>query len=204
MMITKLGIVMFGIGAVATTVIGQEIKVPAEVAPFIEAGAKAIAVESADLNGDGRKDYVLVLHRDGVAKDTEDFPVDQRPLLVLIRGADGRLSIAKRNNKIVMCDQCGGVFGDPFEGIRVRRNSFTVDHYGGSNWRWKYEYQFNYSRIDQTWQLVRVKDVSYHTSNPNKMTTMYFTPPRDYGKINVEAFDPENYLNEKAKRRAEQ
>lgn len=171
----------------------DELKVPAEVLPFVEKGTKAIALEVADLNGDGRMDFVLVLERENPAKDADDFPVSQRPLLLLVRGEDGKLTEAKRNERVVMCSQCGGVFGDPFEGIEVARNTFTVNLYGGSSWRWKYSYKFNYSRIDRTWQLVRVEEISYHTSDPEKMKTSVFTPPKDYGKIDFAEFDPENY-----------
>ena len=171
----------------------EELKVPAEVQPFVEAGTKAIAVEAADLNGDGRGDFVLVLEKANPAKDADDFPVNERPLLLLLRGADGKLSEAKRNERVVMCSRCGGVWGDPFEGVEVGRNTFTVSHYGGSNWRWKYAYTFNYSRIDKTWQLVRTEELSYHTSNPDKMERHVYTPPRDFGKIDIADFDPEKY-----------
>ena len=171
----------------------EELQVPAEVRPFVEAGTKAIAVEAADLNGDGRGDFVLVLERENPAKDEDDFPVNQRPLLLLVRDEGGRLAAAKRNERLVMCSKCGGVFGDPFEAVEVGRNTFTVHLYGGSNWRWKYSYKFNYSRLDKTWQLVRAEEISYHTSDPDKMKTRVFTPPKDYGKVDLADFDPENY-----------
>lgn len=171
----------------------DELKIPAEVQPFVERGTKAIALEAADLNGDGRKDFVLVLERENPSKDENDFPVNQRPLLILLRGEDGRLAEAKRNERVVMCSQCGGVFGDPFEGVTAARNTFTVMFYGGSAWRWAYSYKFNYSRVDKTWQLVRAQEISYHTSDPDKMKTLVFTPPKDFGKIDIADFDPENY-----------
>lgn len=171
----------------------EELQIPAEVRPFVETGTKAIALEAADLNGDGRGDFVLVLERENPSLDRDDFPLNQRPLLILLRGVDGKLSAAKRNELLVMCSKCGGVFGDPFEGVEVGRNTFTVNFYGGSNWRWKYAYKFNYSRVDQTWQLVRAEEISYHTSDPDKMETRVFTPPRDYGKIDLADFDPEHY-----------
>ncbi|HMH42691.1 MAG TPA: hypothetical protein VK557_04360 [Pyrinomonadaceae bacterium] len=179
-----------------------EIKLPLEVTPFVEKGTKAIALESGDLNGDGRGDFILVLEKANPAKDKDDFPSDQRPLLILLRGADGKLVLTKRNERIVMCSQCGGVFGDPFEGVIAGRNTFSVEHYGGSSDRWKYSYKFNYSQIDKTWELVRVEELNYHTYNPDKMKTSIYTPPRDFGKIDIADFDPENYLNQAAKRRA--
>ena len=179
-----------------------ELKVPAEVAPFVEGGTKAIAVEKGDLNGDGREDFILVLEKESPAKDEYGFPSKQRPLLILLRGADGKLTAAKRNERIVMCSECGGIFGDPFEGITAGRNTFTAEFYGGSAWRWKYSYKFNYSRIDKTWQLVRVEELSYHTSDPDKMKTRIYTPPKDFGKIDIADFDPENYLKKAARRKA--
>ena len=171
-----------------------ELKVPAEVLPFVEAGTKAIAVEQGDLNGAGRVDVLLVLEREKPAKDENDLPVNQRPLLILLRGADGKLSAAKRNERIIMCSDCGGIFGDPFEGVSVGRNTFTAEFYGGSAWRWKNSYKFNYSRIDKTWQLVRAEYLSYHTSDPDKVETKIYTPPKNFGKIDIADFDPENYL----------
>ncbi|HEV2761602.1 MAG TPA: hypothetical protein VGV38_01310 [Pyrinomonadaceae bacterium] len=177
---------------------GDELKIPSEVAPFVEQGTKAIALEAADLNGDGAQDFVLVLEKEKPDLGEYDLPSNQRPLLILVRGADGRLALAKRNERVVLCSRCGGVFGDPFEGVEVGRNTFTVHLYGGSSWRWKLAYKFNYSRIDKTWQLVRAEDISFHTSDPNKARTRIHTPPRDFGKIDLADFDPENYLKKSA------
>jgi len=188
-----------GLLVLPLTIVAQEtdLKVPAEVIPFVESGTKAIALEKSDLNGDGRDDFILVLEKEKPAKDADDFPVGQRPLLILLRGADGKLTLAKRNDRVVMCSQCGGVFGDPFEGVIAGKNTFSVEHYGGSSWRWKYSYKFNYSRIDKTWQLVRVEDISYHTSDPEKAKTKIYTRPKYFGKIDIARFDPDNYLRKK-------
>lgn len=178
---------------------GQEINLTPEVGAFVEKGTKAIAVEKADLDGDRDDDFVLVLEKEK-PEMVDDFPVRQRPLLILRRSADGKLQLVKRNDLLVMCSQCGGVFGDPFASLEVGRNTFTVHHYGGSNWRWKVSYKFNYSRIDKTWQLVRVESISYHTSDPDKMERDIHTPPKHFGKIDIADFDPENYLRKNLKR----
>ena len=86
--------------------------------------------------------------------------------------------------------------GDPFQGVDVGPGTFTVANGGGSGWRWFYEYTFNYSRRDQTWQLVRVKEVE---GQPTTAEVKMFTPPRHFGKIDIAAFDPSNWKNQGAR-----
>lgn len=168
----------------------RAVKVPAEVVPFIERGTKAIALETADLNGDGRSsDFVLVLERRKTKRDKYDLPINQRPLLILVRQPDNSLKLAGRNEKVVFCSVCGGVFGDPFAGIEVSRNTFTVSLYGGSNLRWTEDYTFDYSRRDKTWQLVRIESGSFHVFEPEKIEKKV-TTPKKFGKINLADFDP--------------
>jgi hypothetical protein len=173
----------------------EAVKVPDEVKPFIEQRAKPIALESSDLNGDGLKDYILVLERENpTLKDEDDFPKNQRPLLILVRGADNKLTAAKQNELIVLCSNCGGMMGDPFVGVTVGKNTFTVNHYGGSAWRWSVDYKFNYSRIDKTWQLVRIEETSFNANDPEKThKRKIMTPPRNFGKVDIADFDPSKY-----------
>lgn len=165
---------------------------PAEVRAFIEPGTKPLNVARADLNGDGREDVILVLEKENT-RETGDVHDDQRPLLILIRQPDNTLKLAKRNDKIVHCSACGGVMGDPFQPIAAGFKTFTVSAYGGSSWRWSVEYKFNYSRLDDTWQLVRVTEATFHSSLPEEGKSEVFTPPKDYGKIDVADFALENW-----------
>ena len=192
----KITVILFLALFSATAANAQDnaVKVPADVKPFIGEGSKAIAYETADLNGDGTKDVILVLEKK-TPENTEPDSDDERPLIILVRDKKNRLSEAKRNDRIVMCAQCGGVFGDPFAGITVARNTFTVNHYGGSAWRWTADYKFNYSRIDRTWQLVRIERTSYHNVRPMRETLKrtVLTPPKDFGKVDIADFDPADY-----------
>ena len=174
----------------APTIISAQdsaLKIPAEVKPFVEKGAAAIAVESADLNGDGTMDFVLVTEPLKPEAKSDEDNGDERTLSILTRDREGKLTLAKSNREVVYCKSCGGVFGDPFAGIEAKRNSFTVNNYGGSAWRWSESYQFNYSRIDKTWQLVRAESENYHTSDPNKVKTKIRTP-KTFGKIDIADF----------------
>lgn len=170
-------------------------EVPREIQPFVEVGTIPISISRADLDGDGLDDFVLVLERQKSKESDPDIQENQRLLLILIRQADGRIKEAKRNTKIVYCSTCGGMMGDPFEGIEVGLKTFTVSHYGGSAWRWSTNYQFNYSRKDNTWQLVKVEESHFHASEPEQMETKIYTPPKNFGKIDITDFDPENWKN---------
>jgi hypothetical protein len=172
----------------------EEVELPAELQPFVPNDHFALDYETGDLNGDGREDCILIVQ---AGKPSEEHdPIEKpRPLIILVRSADGSLSQTKRNDKVVYCETCGGVMGDPYQGIKIEKNRFTVQHYGGSAWRWSSEYTFGYSRKDDTWQLVSVELTDFHASDPdNTKQEKLFTPPRDYGKIDIGDFDPENYL----------
>lgn len=166
---------------------------PADLLPLIEAGSHLLAFAAADLNGDGRQDYVFILEKQKSKADDPDIEIGQRPLLLALRGVDGRLKVAKRNDKVVLCATCGGVFGDPFAGLDAHGKTFSVNHYGGSAWRWANRYQFGYARRDQSWQLIKVEESSYHTADPDKVKSATFKPPRHFGKIDLADFDPEHF-----------
>lgn len=168
-------------------------QIPADLSKLIEADTKLLAFEAADLNGDGRVDYVFILEKQKKSPDDAEDEEGSRTLKIALRLADGGLKVVKTNDRIVFCATCGGVFGDPFAGLEAKTKTFSVTHYGGSSWRWSNTFQFNYSRIDDTWQLVMVEESSFHTSTPNKTKTVKYKPPKDFGKIDIADFDPEAF-----------
>ena len=172
------------------------VKVPDDVKPFIEKGMIPVALETGDLNADGRKDFVLVASPRVPEGATYDEAGDgARQTMILIGEANGGLTMAARNDYVVMCKNCGGVFGDPFAGVTVKGTRFTVSNYGGSNDRWGYDYTFDYSGRDKTWQLVRVEETSFHALDPVKTERKHiYTPPKNFGLINFADFDPDKYL----------
>jgi len=172
----------------------EEIKIPDEVKPFVENGMVAIALESGDLNGDGTKDFILVLAKPVADTSRYDDAGDAfRPTLILTRNASGKLSVASRNDAVAFCRNCGGVMGDPFQGVEIHGAGFTVANYGGSNWRWSNEFRFSYSRRDKQWQLVSVKETSFNSLDPGKEKNTVYTPPKSFGLISFSDFDPQNF-----------
>lgn len=167
--------------------------VAAAVRPFVDRGTCAIAVARGDLDRDGRADYVLVTEPLEEPRDAEAMG-RPRSLRILTSDSAGRLRLAARSERAVLASGEGGIWGDPFEGVEVEPGSFTVDHYGGSAWRWRMDFTFAYSRRDRAWQLVRAVELSYHNVDPEPtMKRHVYTPPRSYGKIDLRDFDPARY-----------
>ncbi len=176
--------------------LGQDeaVKVPDEVKGFVEKGKVVVAVEAGDLNGDGRKDHVLVVSEIVPENAPYEEGAGERSVLILIRDANGKLTLAARNNLVAMCRNCGGVYGDPFAGVAIKGMRFTVSNYGGSNSRWAYDYTFAYSRRDRTWQLVRAEETTFHALDPKRTEKRrIYTPPKHFGLINFADFDPDDY-----------
>ena len=144
----------------------QDKILPAEARPFVLKGYEMLDYITGDLNGDKRMDAILVLRVSG--EDTSFADDIIRPAMLLIRQPNGKLKIEKRNDKMIMCAHCGGVFGDPYAGITIKNKGFVLNFYGGSNDRWSYEYSFAYDTQKKTWVLTHEKDENYKASDPEK------------------------------------
>jgi hypothetical protein len=138
------------------------------------------ALDSAvgNLNLDNYPDKLLVL-KDKVEGIATNVP---RPLLILTGQADHSYKLVARNDSVVLCADCGGVFGDPYEGLTIKDGFFSVEHYGGSGWRWTRIITFKYSAAENNWHLHRDAGISYHNSDPDK-TEEILTNKGDFGKL---------------------
>jgi hypothetical protein len=188
-----LGAVVFA----GTAQAADALDVPPALVQFVPKGHTLIALERADLDGDGSKDYLAVT-QEQISPDPEVSQSDDEPgsrrLLVLIAEEGGKTyRLAASSDKVIMCEQCGGVMGDPFIELEAGKKKFTAHHYGGSAWRWSYDYTFAYSRIDKAWQLVEAREGSFHAAEPDKEKLDIYTP-KDFGKVDLRDFDPYTYV----------
>jgi len=166
---------------------------PAEIQLFAEKGTFIIDWKSADLNGDGLDDYLIVLEIQKKIPSDPDMNEKQRPVLLLIRQQDDSLKLVKRNDQIVTCSTCGGNFVDGFAGMSIAKNRFSIsNHLQGTTAQTTKTYSFAYSRRDETWQLVRIETIQEELFSEEKFTRLKI-PPVDYGKIDFSDFNPNNY-----------
>jgi hypothetical protein len=173
---------------------GSDSSVPVELARFVPRGFTAISTACGDLNLDRLEDCIVVIERIAPETDPDLYAGDDRPLLILTRQKDGSLELARTGTHAVLCRACGGIFGDPFQEVRIEPGRFTIEHYGGSSWRWTQSYTFAWSRRDRTWQLVRAEETSVHLGDPDSGARQVHKPPKDFGKIDIADFDPSAYL----------
>ena len=180
--------------AIAQSVLiyGQDLKKTGTLSEIVDyklSGYSILDTTSGDLNRDSFKDLIVIYIKDTEEKtsDVIDNPV-YRPLLIYIGQSNGTLKMTAKNETAVLCYDCGGVMGDPFSQVVIKNGYFTVEHYGGSSWRWTRFVTFKYSTSDSNWYLHRDGGDSFHASDPKNVTTNVKTT-KDFGVIPFDKFD---------------
>jgi hypothetical protein len=138
-------------------VLGANEDPPPEIARFVPAGFRVLDFVTADLDAGGGQDAVLILRR----TDEDDVANGEarRALLVLLRQPDGRLTQARRTERLVYCRACGGMLGDPYQSLTAGRGRFTLSFAGGtSSSHWAVEYTFAYDGAAKDWLLEEEKN----------------------------------------------
>ena len=122
-----------------------------ELSAFLPAGASLRLAARGDVDGDGDQDAAIVLDAgDGEAAR------QPRPLLLLRRDADGRLQRAIESPRAIACLRCGGMAGDPLQGVRIEPGALTLRFEGGSRESWSSEFRFTPAPGGDNWRLTGV------------------------------------------------
>lgn len=124
---------------------------------FISEGYSILAQRKADFNLDGFEDAVVIL-KNIHEQETSDYANNKptlRPLLFLAGDKIGSLHLVARNDKAVYCIDCGGQMGDPFNELVVDKQLVSINHYGGSQFRWIRNITFKYDTEKKGWFLYK-------------------------------------------------
>jgi hypothetical protein len=164
-------------------------KLPAAIQRALPAGYQVLEAQRGDLNRDALPDWAVVLHRpdEQQTSDVVEHPT-KRPLLLFVGGPGGTFALAARSDNAVYCVDCGGMMGDPFQGLTLKNGYFTVEHYGGSAQRWTRFVTFRYDAAARTWLLHRDGGESFHATDPEHGTTSMRTA-KDFGRVLFTRFD---------------
>ena len=143
---------------------------------------------SGNLNDDKYQDMILVLKR--IGEDslslTSDFAI-KREALILYGDEQGYTVIA-RNMNVVSCCTCGGVLGDPYVGVTIENQTFSVSHYGGGVWRWGRVSTFG-KNTTGTWVLITDENETFNAVNQIETTENTVTTPKEFGIITFQQYD---------------
>jgi hypothetical protein len=162
---------------------------PGAIRKALPAGYRVLTAERGDLNRDALPDWAVVVSRPDEQKtsDVVDHPT-KRPLLLFVGGAGGTYTLAARTDNAVYCVDCGGVMGDPFQGLTLKKGYFTVEHYGGSAQRWTRYVTFRYDPASRTWLLHRDGGEHFDATDPEHGTTTT-TTAKNFGRVPLTKFD---------------
>jgi hypothetical protein len=156
-----------------------------ELAQFLLPGHEVLDFQKGDINADGLEDGILVQKAidELEAYEVSGQPVP-RPLMLLLRQQDGALKLAARNDQLVYCVECGGMMGDPYQGITIKGNYFSIEHMGGSAWRWSHIITFKYNPKKQGWYLHKDGSQSFHAADPDSTMEEKIKTTKDFGELN--------------------
>ena len=109
--------------------------IPSEITSLAEKGYRIIAWTSADLNGDGLNDYLVVEEQQNNSPGDPDIKSKQRPVLILVRQSDQSLRLVTRNDIAVLCSTCstGNYTIEGFEKITATLRSFSIVNQSGED-----------------------------------------------------------------------
>lgn len=114
-----------------------------------------------DLDGDGQEDMAIVLDIEPDLREEEvTVPENTRETFILLRKKE-EFNIIARNKGLVMGEEDGGVFGDPFADIVIENGVLTISNYGGSSERWGLDYSFIYN--NNNLRLSKIEASSHNT-----------------------------------------
>lgn len=145
---------------------------------FIPKGWLLLATAYGDFNKDGIKDAALVI----IDSVQEKIVLDTHRSLVILQGIKNGYKLSGYCDSAILCSNCGGIFGDPFEGIEFQKNKLFIYHYGGSAWKWilNLEFQFRNSK----WYLIgKTTDYFWSIQNCNKLDDYAGTNYKDINFI---------------------
>jgi len=137
-----------------------------------------------DLDADGDEDLLVVLTSTDVSRRKDDT----RTLMVFQRNSRGKLEKSVHNPSAILCESCGGMMGDPLQGIYITSDGFLLRFEGGSRELWSREYQFVYSAPANTWLLNEFRSAAFDKfteASDNSLLT-----PKEFGLVPIERFDP--------------
>lgn len=163
-------------------------QVPNEILKFIPQGSDVRLARHGDIDNDGDEDVLVVLQKPG-----DEHRFEQRTLLVLQRNSLGDLVKRTEGSKAISCISCGGMFGDPLQGIETSKNGFSLLFEGGSRYMWSIKYRFDHKEVTNEWFLVEIRDGALDRLGGDSKSRQLNRS--DFGSVSLDQFDTKEFLS---------
>lgn len=96
-----------------------------------------------NLDKDGVEELVVAYNTKIV--DPNDFSTSVPRKLIIYKKGESKWEVWKSSSSALMGSLDGGAMGDPFESMDITNGVLTINHWGGSSWKWgetdKYRFQ---------------------------------------------------------------
>lgn len=142
---------------------------------FIPKNWKLIDKAEGDLNNDNLKDIAAVIEYTVEHKSDKEWFGQPRILFIIFQNNDGTYKLSIQSSEVILSADMGGVYGDPFAGIKYSRGSIVISSYGGSVWRWGFTNRYRFQ--NDGWYLIGMTELSeyIHTGESETIDTNCLT-----------------------------
>lgn len=109
---------------------------------FLPQGWTVFHEASGDLNKDSLEDVAIIIEN----ATPDEYGEKARALLILLKNnkTDDTFQQACRADQVILGSQSGGLLGDPFSSMEIKRNVLRIDFYGGSREKWSTTHRYWY------------------------------------------------------------
>ena len=180
------GFSMFVLACSGTTE-EKSTQVTPEMVPLTPEGYQVMATDTLATND--RTFVINVLHLSDEDSLIEEMQELARPLVILEKKGDD-YELLERNDHVILCGICGGMMGDPWDGLYLEDNAFTVYHAGGSSHRWTRNIKFQYNAEKEGWFMTSDRGGSYSSFDPqNTFEMSIYTEGDSLGTVPFAEFE---------------
>lgn len=168
----------------------QEAEPATQEVSLIPEGFQVMATDT--LTTEGQTFVINVLQQVDEDSLRGNFQEVLRPLIILEKTGETDYSMVARNDEVILCAACGGMMGDPWDGLYLEEGGFSVNYTGGSSDRWTRTIIFKYDLTQKAWFLTSDRGASYSSLDPEgTFESNIYTPGDSLGTVPFEDFKTE-------------
>ncbi|MFK7797441.1 MAG: hypothetical protein AB8E82_08300 [Aureispira sp.] len=121
---------------------------------FIQDGQTMLLDAEGDLNNDDIPDKVLVLNNpQSMAKPDDLSP--PRSFIILQGNPQGQYRLWANSDQVILCEECGGLTGDPLRTLKIEQQTILIKQDGGSREQWERNSSLALDTSNEQWMIIK-------------------------------------------------